>query len=107
MAGDGDARDDREGDQAEDVVHDRGTEHHAGGGVLEPAEVREHAGGDAHAGGRQRGADEDGHETGMTEPAHEAEADREGHDDADQRDDDRLGPSLQEPCEIGLEPDLE
>ena len=105
--GRGDARDDREREQAEDVVHDRGAQHHAGGGVLEPAEVGEHARGDAHAGGRQGGADEDGHETGMTEPAHEAEADREGHDDADHRDEDRLGPGLQEPREIGFEPHLE
>ncbi len=45
--------------------------------------------------------------TGMTEPGHEAEADREGHDDPDQRDNDRLGSGLQQPREIGLEPDLE
>ena len=56
-AGD-DADDDREHDQAEDVVDDRGAEDDLRLGRLQPAEVLEDPRGDADAGGAQRGADE-------------------------------------------------
>ena len=56
--GDG-AGDDGEDHQAEHVVDDRGAEDDARFPGLQPVEVGEHAGGDADAGGAQRGADED------------------------------------------------
>src|SRR5581483_1689614 len=47
-------------DEPEDVVDHRGAQDGPRAGVLEPPEVGEHPGGDPHAGGGQRRADQDG-----------------------------------------------
>ena len=62
------AADDREDDQAENVVDHRGAEHDLAFGVVQPAQVIQHPPGDADAGGRQRRPGQDTFFLVLTEP---------------------------------------
>ena len=80
---------DREQDQGENVVDDRGPEHGAGGASAGDAEVEEGGRGDAGAGRRQGGAEEDAGFGAFAEDEAAADAGEEGEDDAGAADRDR------------------
>jgi hypothetical protein len=102
-----DSRHDRQDDKAEDVVHDRRSEHYLGGGILKTTEVTKHARRDTDAGRRQCGPDEDGQERGGAERVHDSIADSEWHRYADERNERRLKTRPQQVVEITLQANLE
>ena len=103
----GDPHDDRQQHQAHHVVGHRGAENRAPLDAGQRPQVAEHPGGDAHARGGKRGAEEQGHVARLAEhePGEDAEDNRD--DDADRRDQQRGLPDRPQLRETELEPDLE
>jgi hypothetical protein len=95
--------------QAQHVVDDRRAEDHLARARLRDAQVLQHARGDADAGGGQAGAEEHRHQrvrVGQQRPRHPP-AERERHDHADQRHQQRRGADARQRAQVGLEADVE
>ena len=84
-----DARHDGQDDETENVVGDRRAEHGLRFDGRERAKVAEHAGGDADARRRQRGADEERFLAVHADRETDARARHQGNDHADERDGER------------------
>ena len=104
------AEDDRQHDEAKDVVHHRGAQDEVRLGRIQPADVLEHAGGQPDAGRRQRGPQKQMH---VPRPATRQEdgrqrvAERDRGDDAQHCHRDGGGANRQQLVELALEPHLE
>jgi hypothetical protein len=91
---------DAEDDQAENVVHNGSPKDDPGTGILQPPEVRQHAGRDTDARCGQSGPDKHGHDRRIAKRVHDAVARGEPRYDADRRDERRLRPRAQQVAEI-------
>ena len=107
--GRGEAGDEGQHDQAEHVVEDGCAEDDPALRALGLAEILEHAGGDADAGGGQRGADEDMRRLRAAgqEPGRDSPAERQGRGDTDERHEQGRGADPDEQADVGLEPHVE
>ena len=102
-----DLDDHSENDEAQDVVGDRGTQHDASFGRGECSQVAEHTGGDADAGGGERGADEDRGVRAQAEQQPDAHTTRERCADTNHRDQQRCLAHLAELGEVHLHAHLQ
>ena len=100
------AADDRQDDQAQDVVDHRRPQHDLAFRLVQPAEIVEHAGRNADARGRQRGAGHDTLKIVLIEQMADKVSSRKGEHDPNNRHRGRRRAGPQQLHQVRFQPDL-
>ena len=103
----GEAGEQADGQQRQDVVDDGGAKDDPREGSVEHPHLGQHATGDADAGGRQREADEHRREHVLTDGQADDDAGDDGQDEADGADRDGHGADLEQVVDAHLQSDRE